>query len=108
MKKLKLLGFKKRFLGLGKDIKKIVATIYVKDGQVVIESELPSFRVLRDKIQKRAETEGFTLWHSREYGERRRKISEPDFLEALESGDLLYGVFDGWDIGARRDQIVDE
>ena len=108
MKKLKLLGFKRRFLGLGKDIKKIVATIYVKDGQVVVESDLPSLRALRDKIQALGETEGFTLWHTREYGERSRKVGEPDFLEAIESGDLLYGVFDGWDIGARRDQIVDE
>lgn len=106
MKKLKLLGIKKGLFR--RCVKKIVATIYVKDGRVVIESKLPSVLALRDKIQKLGDEEGFVLWHTREYGERPRKTNEPDFLEAVASEDLLYRDFDGWAIVATRDQIVEE
>ena len=95
-------------MGLGKDIKKIVATIYVKDGQVVIESELPSLRTLRDRIQEIGGTGGFLLSHAREEAGYRHRIDDPLFLEALECADMLYGTFNGWDVGARRDQIIDE
>ncbi|MBI2278648.1 MAG: hypothetical protein HYU81_01130 [Candidatus Brennerbacteria bacterium] len=106
MKKLKLLGIKKGLFDIR--IKKTVAIIYVENGRVVIESKLSSLLALRDRIQKIGDEDGFVLWHTREYGERPRKINDPDFLEALASGDFLYREFDGWSIGATRDQITEE
>lgn len=113
MKVLRLFGVKKGWFG--RRVKKVVARIYVKDGKVVIESKLPSFRALRDKIQEIGDLGGFGIEdcistpHSRaDVIVSRHKTDDPKFLEALAYYHVFYNEFDGWIIGASRNSVVDE
>ena len=108
MKKLKIIGLKNRFFGLGPVVRKQIATIYIKDGQVMIESELPSLRALRDKVQEIGETGGFLLSHTREESGRRHKVGDPEFLEALTYAPLWQERYNGWDIHIAASKVVDE
>jgi len=108
MKKLKIIGLKNRFFGLGPVVRKQIAVIYVKDGQAVVESELPSLRALRDRIQEIGETGGFLLSHTREESGRRHKIGDPEFLESLCYSPWWGELYNGWDIHIAASKVVDE
>ncbi|HCI05427.1 MAG: hypothetical protein UX26_C0018G0008 [Parcubacteria group bacterium GW2011_GWC1_45_9] len=108
MKKLKIIGLKNRFFGFGPVVRKQIATIYVKDGQVEVESELSSLRALRDRIQRGGETGGALLSHTVEEVGRRYKVNEPEFLEALTYEPLWEERYDGWDIHIAASKVVDE
>ncbi len=89
-------------------MRKQIATIYVKDGQVVIDSELPSLRALRDRIQEIGETGGFLLSHTVEEVGYRHKIGDPEFLEALRYSPWWGELYNGWDIHIVASKVVDE
>ncbi len=108
MKKLKIIGLKNRFFGLGPMVRKQIATIYVKDGQVVIESALPSLRALCDKIQEAGETTGALLSPTYEEPGKRYRVNDPEFLEALSYEPLWQKRYNGWDIHIAASKVVDE
>ncbi len=108
MKKLKIIGLKNRFFGFGPEVRKQIATIYVKDGQVVIESDLPSLRALRNRIQEAGETIGALLSSTYEEPGKRYRVNDPEFLEALSYEPLWERRYDGWDIHIAASKVVDE
>jgi len=104
MKKLKLVGIKKGWFG--RDIQKVVADIYVKDGEIVVESK---DKKASDKLQKElnkrlAYKGGFGLGKSTEKRSKNGELLEhvsyvvltkpddPEFLNTLKSG----GFFGFW------------
>ena len=115
MKKLKLIGLRIKKGWFGRQIRKQVGIIYVKDSNVIIESKLPSLRALRNRIQEVGDAGGFGIEdcihtpHSREHVIiSRHKTDDPKFLEALKYARWWQDEYDGWDINITASPIIDE
>ena len=124
MKKLKLLGIKKGLFG--REVRKVVADIYVKDGKIVVESK---DKKAGDKLQKELNRRlswkgGFYLGKSREKRDKNGELlehviygvftkpDEPKFLNTLRSrgfsGFWSTENFGDYEIHIGLSKIVDE
>ena len=119
MKKLELFGFRKNFFG--REVRKQIATIYVRDGKVVVESEMPKLReILQQAIEHEAYSEkGIESVGTLEgEGGGFHKPEDSNFLEELRMANLWVQKdegrsvrvreWDGWFVSIPRSKVVDE
>lgn len=111
MKKLKIVAHKLINLGFWKfHRRKTIATIYIKNGKVVVESKLYSILELRDEIQKTGESGGFHYFLPKPpYHEYiLQKIGDEKFLEGVRGAPWwTERDFGGWTILLRACKVVE-